>query len=350
MVKSVAPRRPGVSRGVGAVVGLFLAALSLSVAFAAPARAGSVAITFDDLPLFGRYAPPGEAEAITARLLNGFRRRRWRVTGFVNEVQLEGPGRAERTALLRRWIRAGMDLGNHGYSHLSLTRTPVDAYIADVARGSTVTAWLLRGSGRRERWFRHPYLETGPTLAIRRRFEDWLGAHGYRVAPVSMENADWEFADPYDDALARGDAAEADRIRRAYLDYTRAVVPWYRTAARGLLGREPAFVLLLHASRLNAASIDDLARILGANELRSVTLDEALRDPAYRIPDTHAGPDGDEWVTRWAETMRRELPWDAMPQVPADIAALEARLEAADPDAQAPPPARSTDAIGRTAP
>jgi peptidoglycan/xylan/chitin deacetylase (PgdA/CDA1 family) len=293
-----------------------------------PAFAGQVVITFDDLPLFGAYAPPPEAEQITSQLLGGFKRHHWKVTGFVNEVQLEGGDRAERIGLLNRWLDAGMDLGNHSYSHLSLTKTPVEAYIADVVRGETVTKSLLAARGRTEHWYRHPYLETGSTLEIRRKFEDWLAAHGYRVAPVSMENSDWEFAEPYDQALAQGNLAEAAHIRSAYLTFTAAVIPWYRKAATGLLGREPSFVMLMHASRLNAASIDTLDAIFKANDLRPVTLDRAMRDPAYGIPDNYAGPDGDEWVTRWSMATRRDLPYASLPTVPSDVAALDAKLEA----------------------
>lgn len=315
--------------------GLVVALLALAGG-AAPAHAGTVAITFDDLPIFGQFAPIAEAETITSRLLDGFRRHHWRVTGFVNEIQLAGPDREQRIGLLRRWLVAGMDLGNHSYSHVSLTKTPLDAYIADVARGQTATKALLAERGRTEHWYRHPYLETGPTLAIRHGFEQWLHEHGYRVAPVSMENSDWQFAEPYDDALAHKRDAEAAHIREAYIAYTAAIVPWYRKAATGLLGREPAFVMLLHASRLNAASIDALAKIFDRNHLRPVTLDRALRDPAYRIADDYAGPDGDEWVTRWSLTLHKDLPYGELPQVPSDIARLDARIEAATPDPGTP--------------
>ena len=301
------------------------------------AQAGEVAITFDDLPLFGGRFPAREEQTVTTRLLSGFRRHGWQVTGFVNEIQLEGAARDRRIGLLRQWLDAGMNLGNHGYSHLSLTRTPLEAYIMDVARGGLVTGELLSERGRSERWFRHPYLETGPTLDVRTRFERWLDEHGYRVAPVSMENSDWEFAEPYDDAVQRHDARQARQIRKAYLAYTGHAVRWYRDAAINLLGREPAFILLLHASRLNAACLDGLARILSSNRLTPVTLDQAITDPAYAIADRYAGPDGDEWVTRWSMALEKEIPGDALPDVPDEIAALDANLEAADPDPEAPP-------------
>jgi peptidoglycan/xylan/chitin deacetylase (PgdA/CDA1 family) len=299
--------------------------------FAAPLEAGTVALTFDDLPTFGRYAPTAEGTRITDALLDGFQRHHWQVTGFVNEIQLEGYDKPARVAWLKHWLDAGMDLGNHSFSHLSLNKTPVDAYIADVARGEVVTSALLAARGRRERWYRYPFLETGLTIGTRHRFEGWLQQHGYRVAPVTMENSDWEFAEPYDDALAHNDARQAAHIRAAYLDFSAKIVAWYQLAGQQLLGREPAFVFLLHASRLNAASIDDLAAILDRAHLTVVPLDTAMKDPAYRTADTYVGPDGDEWLTRWSLTLHRSLPYASIPAVPADIAAADAKLEGAPP-------------------
>lgn len=297
------------------------------VGMARPAAAENVALTFDDLPTLSLSHSLSYAQATTNGLLNALRRHRWPAIGFVNEIKLEGPDKPQRVALLEAWLAAGMDLGNHGYSHVSLNKTPVELYIADVARGETVTRRLLEARGRSLRWYRHPYLETGPTPEIRKTFEAWLAARGYRVAPVTMENADWMFALVYDDAVMRGDEAKAKRVKQTYLDYTAAVVPWYRKTALGLLGRRPAFVFLLHATRLNADSLDDLARILKRNHLRAVSLDQAMRDPAYAIRDDYAGPDGEEWVTRWSDSLKRTLPWESFPAPPEDMASEDQRLD-----------------------
>ena len=305
-------------------------------------RAEDVALTFDDLPVFGRPSSTAAAAAITRKLLAGLTRHHVPATGFVNEIKLEGDDRPARVALLGRWVAAGMDLGNHGYSHLSLTTTPVDIYIADVARGDAVTRVLLAGQGRTPRWFRHPYLETGPTLEIRTRFETWLTGHGYRVAPVSMENADWVFTLPYDDAVAHRDHARAARIRREYLAYTAQIVPWYRQAAFALLGRRPAFVFLLHASRLNADTMGSLLRILLSQQLAPVTLDTAMLDPAYAIRDDYTGPDGDTWLTRWALALKKELPWDTLPTPPPAIVAASRLLDAAKSSSSTTSPCSSS--------
>jgi peptidoglycan/xylan/chitin deacetylase (PgdA/CDA1 family) len=295
--------------------------------FARAAAANEVALTFDDLPTLSLSPSLAYAQTTTRTLLHGLRRYGLPATGFVNENKLEGEARAKRIALLTDWLDAGMDLGNHGYSHLSLNRTPVNAYVADVARGETVIRALLAARGRPLRWFRYPFLETGLTTEVRHTFEGWLAGHGYRVAAVTMENSDWLFAFPYDEAVLRNEPVAAARIKKAYLDYTALVVPWYRGAGDAMLGRPLAYVFLLHASRLNADSIDDLAAILRANHLRPVSLGRAMRDPAYGIADTYVGPDGDEWLSRWSATVQRELPWDSFPEPPADIAAADSRLE-----------------------
>lgn len=302
-------------------------AAALACLLAAPAAAEPVALTFDDLPVFGEKRSVPEETRITRKLLAGLVRHHLPAIGFVNELNLEPPERAAKVALLTRWLDAGMDLGNHGFSHLSLTTTPVDAYIADTARGDVVTKALLAARGRHELWFRYPYLETGPTLAVRRTFEDWLAGAGYRVAPVTVENADYRFADAYDLALDRGDRRRARAVRREYIDYTGKIVAWYRSAGLALLGRRPALVWLLHASRLNADTTAALARVVRREHMTAVPLAVAMADPAYLTPDAYAGPDGNEWLERWSVTLHRELPWATMPKIPADIGPEESRSD-----------------------
>jgi peptidoglycan/xylan/chitin deacetylase (PgdA/CDA1 family) len=306
---------------------IFSAVLMAACACATLARAEGVALTFDDLPTMALTGAAPYAQTTTKSLLDGLRRHHLPATGFVIGERLEGDGGVAHAKLVNQWLAAGMQLGNHTYSHLSLNKTPIEDYIADVGRADGALKPLLAARRRPLRWFRHPYLETGLTIEARRTFEDWLTAHGYRVAPVTMENSDYVFALPYDDAILRHDSAGAARIKQAYLDHTAKVVAWYRAAGLQLLGRRPSFVFLLHATRLNADSLDELAAILRRNDLHAITLDRAMRDPAYRIADDYAGPDGDEWLSRWSRTLHKALPWDSFPEPPADIAAENDRLD-----------------------
>ena len=304
------------------LIGAFVLAAAASGAYGEP-----VALTFDDLPTLALNSAPKYAEITTVRLIRGLRRQRLPATGFVVGDQLEGVHRATGRRLLRRWLNAGFELGNHTYSHNSLSTVPIDEYIADVERDDALLRPLLRARRQSSRWFRHPYLETGATLEAKHTFEAWLAKAGYRIAPVSMENADWMFSPSYDDAIRRNDRAAADHVRLAYLAYTARVVRWYREAGLQLPGRRPSFVFLLHACRLNADSIDDLAAILRANDLAPVTLAVAMQDPAYALADDFADPNGDQWLSRWARTLKTTLPWDSYPAPPADIAAEAKRLD-----------------------
>ena len=294
---------------------------------ASPAGAEGVALTFDDLPQLSLTDSLDYTAATNRRLLAGLKRHRLPAMGFVVGSKLEGPDHDRRLAILRAWLRAGQHLGNHTYDHDSLNKTPLDDYIASVAQNDAVLRPILAARHQKPVWFRHPYLETGATMEVKQGFEAWLVAHHYKVAPVTLENSDWMFALPYDEAVLRGDKAEARRIRRAYVDYTARCVPWYRQAARELLGRRPALVFLLHGSRLNADSLDDLAAILRRNHLKAVSLERAMRDPAYAIPDSQPDQAGDEWLSRWSELLHKPLPWDSFPEPPADIAAADQRLD-----------------------
>jgi hypothetical protein len=86
-------------------------------------------------------------------------------------------------------------------------------------------------------------------------------------------------------------------------------------------------VLLLHASRLNADSVGDLAKILKADGLKPVTLRQAMRDTAYSIPDPYVGPDGNEWVARWSLALHKPVPWNVLPEPAAEIVAADNRLD-----------------------
>jgi peptidoglycan/xylan/chitin deacetylase (PgdA/CDA1 family) len=303
-----------------------LAVLALLILGAGQARAEDVALTFDDLPQLALTDDADYAKALTDRLLAGLSRRHLPAIGFVVGSKLDDDDRAARVALLEAWLKAGRPLGNHTYDHTSLNRTPLADYIEGAQKDDDVLRPLLAKHHEKPRWFRHPYLETGATAEAVKGFGSWLEAHGYRVAPVTIENSDWMFAYPYDEAVMKGDEAAARRIRLEYVDYTAKCVVWYRAAALGLLGRRPALVFLLHASRLNADTIDELARILRHNGLKPVSLERAMRDPAYALPDP---PDtqGEEWLSRWAQRLHRRLPFSVFPDVPPDIVAGEKRLD-----------------------
>jgi peptidoglycan/xylan/chitin deacetylase (PgdA/CDA1 family) len=303
-------------------VGLLAPAIALAAVatcVSAHARPAEVALTFDDVPGATLIENQAYVDRINIELLAQLRKNQLSATGFVSEGKLNELNRRHQIRNLRRWLAAGMELGNHTYSHESPNTLGARAYIADIARGGRVTGKLLQRRHRHLRWFRHPYLETGSPPAVREQIDHWLTAHGYQIAPVTMNAEDWEFAAVYDDAVARHDEARRKLIRQQYLVHLERSIAWDRRAAKALFGRDIAYVLLLHATRLSADCMGEVAALLRRDGLRSVTLTRAMRDPVYRLPDRYGGSDGIDWLERWSLQKGVDLPWDDFPEVPAAI-------------------------------
>jgi hypothetical protein len=59
--------------------------------------------------------------------------------------------------------------------------------------------------------------------------------------------------------------------------------------------------------------------MLKRNRLKPITLDRAMADPAYRTPDPYVGPNGIDWMERWAIELHRTLPKEDKNDPPKDI-------------------------------
>jgi peptidoglycan/xylan/chitin deacetylase (PgdA/CDA1 family) len=207
---------------------------------------------------------------------------------------------ASRVALLQMWLGAGLELGNHTFSHLDLHTTPLDAYKENVIRGEVVTRTLLQAKGKPLRFFRHPFLHTGRDLETKRAFEAFLTRRGYRVAPVTIDNSDWIFARAYDQAAENGDKKTMERVAEAYIPYMERKIEYYEKQSVALFGYEIRQILLVHANTLNADHFSDLARMMKRRGYTFIPLEQALEDEAYGSPDTFTGPGGITWLHRWA--------------------------------------------------
>jgi peptidoglycan/xylan/chitin deacetylase (PgdA/CDA1 family) len=295
-----------------------------SGAMQAPPRSRAVAFTFDDLPATrSRWLVP--MQEMTARLLRTLSREQVPATGFVNESMLvAGDEVAARTALLEAWLDAGFDLGNHTYSHVSIDQVPFATYKADLIRGETVIRRLLGARGRQLRYFRHPQLRTGPTAEYKAALDALLTERGYRVAPVTIDNNDFMFADVYARARDRGDRTTMERVAQAYVPYMQSVFAHFEQLSRRFLGYEVEQILLLHANQLNADHVGDLIAMLRKRGYRFITLDAALQDPAYALPDAQAAR-GLSWLHRWM--LAKGLPVQNEPVEPPFVRELFNRLQ-----------------------
>jgi peptidoglycan/xylan/chitin deacetylase (PgdA/CDA1 family) len=276
-----------------------------------------VAITIDDLPGgMANNLPAADVTALTTRLLTTLRDQKVPAVGFVNEKRLYKTGEVdERIKALQLWLDYGFELGNHTFSHSSLNQVGLAAWEDDVIQGETVTRMLLAQKKMKLRYFRHPFLDTGRDLLTRQQAEAFLVNRGYRIAPVTLDGWDWMFAGLYEDAKKRKDAPLQDKIVKEYLAHHDAEFAYSEQLSAKIVGYEPKQILLLHASNLEADHIGELLDLLRKRGYRFITLEDALGDSAYSLPDTYVGEEGNGWLEHWAITQGK-IPQGApaMPQ------------------------------------
>jgi peptidoglycan/xylan/chitin deacetylase (PgdA/CDA1 family) len=277
-----------------------------------------VAVTFDDLP--ATHGNLEQMKSITTRLLRSITSNKIPSVGFVNESKLHKPGQIDaRITLLRMWLDAGLELGNHTFSHISIDRHPLAAYQEDVIRGETITRMLLSERGMTLRYFRHPQLRTGPTVEYKEALSTFLAKRGYTVAPVTIDNNDYIFADVYADAQARGDKVTMSRVAAAYILYMEKIFDFFEKLSVESLGYEVKQTLLLHANELNADYFDELVGMMKGRGYAFITLESALKDKAYSLPDAQ-DKRGVSWLHRW--TVAKGLQMRPEPREPEFITKL----------------------------
>lgn len=264
-----------------------------------------VCFTIDDLPVVPyRHAGAAFEAKLTADLLGHLVEEGIPATGFVNEGKLypdddEQPDSA-RYRLLRRWLEAGMDLGNHTYGHNDYNNVSNQYFFANITLGERLTRPLVGEFGKSLRYFRHPYLHTGQRQGKADSLRVFLREHNYLEAPVTIDNEEYLFAFAYDSAMTARDTALMRSIGASYIAYMERMLWYYEQQSNKLFGRNIRHILLLHANALNADYLDELAAMYRRNGYTFISLDEALQDEAYQTEVTVYGRWGISWLHRWA--------------------------------------------------
>jgi peptidoglycan/xylan/chitin deacetylase (PgdA/CDA1 family) len=304
---------------IAAMLGVMCAAPAFFAPKVHSAPDRRVAFTIDDLPAASaEFMTGAEITGMTEKLVATLKQQGIPAVGFVNEKKLYKWGEVdERIKALQIWLDAGFELGNHTYSHMSLNRNALRDWEDDVVQGESVLKILLGQHNMKLRYFRHPYLDTGRDLETRREAEAFLAARGYRIAPVTLDAWDWEFAWVYDDAKKRGETEVQQEVTSAYLSYSDAMFAYDEQLATQVMGYEPKQIILLHGNQLEADHIGDLADVFRKRGYRFITLEDALGDTAYGLPNTYVGEEGMGWLDQWAITQGK--PPHGEPVFPAGV-------------------------------
>jgi peptidoglycan/xylan/chitin deacetylase (PgdA/CDA1 family) len=191
----------------------------------------------------------------------------------------------------------------------------------DLIKGEVLMRPILEARGKKLVWFRHPYLNTGNSPEFFREFHEFLAKRSYRVAPVTVDYKDYSYAGVWSRLMREGKKADADRVHQALIEAVDKGFEYFERESREVLGYEVAQILLIHCNELESVSLRESIAAMRKRGYSFVTLEEAMRDPAYARPDVYVGPGGSGWIRRWA-TMIGKAPSSGAPQMPAWISEL----------------------------
>jgi len=292
-----------------------------------PQRQRSVAITIDDGPAVNEMRDLGAFQRIARGLLSSLEAEKVPATIFINERQLNVQGQRDgRAAVIAQWLDAGYDLGNHAYSHASANRVSLREFQDDIVRGDVIMRPLMAERNRQVVWFRYPFLNSGETAEAHQAIMDFLEQHHYRVAHVTVDYKDYSFAGIYQRLLRAGDAANAEKVKQAYLDQIDPGFEYAEKASQELYGYELPQILLIHCNELNSVTLRDSIARMRKRGYSFVTLEEATKDPAYQRADSFAG-NGGSWLERTAKIMGKKFTSPTPPKMPEWITALAPRRQ-----------------------
>jgi peptidoglycan/xylan/chitin deacetylase (PgdA/CDA1 family) len=244
-----------------------------------------VALTFDDLPAAGALPAGDTRTAIAMRLSNGLISNRLVGTyGFVNASKLQNDSDAQQA--LRAWVNAGMNIGSHTWSHISLTANPAEAFESNIAQNEPALEEYARG--RDWHWFRYPFLWEGDTVEKRRAVRTWLRQHRYRIAQVSLDFEDYAWNDAYARCAEKHDDPAIAWLKASYLQTAAEYIRLGRQEQQIALGHEIPNVMLLHATAFTTLMLPRLLDLLRSQGFRFASLPDIEKDSAYAL-DPDAG-------------------------------------------------------------
>src|ERR1700704_5707296 len=202
---------------------------------ACAALSQEVAVTVDALPSHGAL-PPGMTRSDIARsILKALKDAHVpKVYGFVNAKKLEL--HPEDIEVLKLWRNAGFPLGNHTYAHLSLNASTADEFDRNVEANEPELKLLM---GRQDwHWFRYPFLWEGDTLEKRHAVRQYLKAHNYHVAQVTLDFEDYLWNGPYARCVEKNDAASIEWLKSSYMATATEYMALDRQMAKLVYGRD----------------------------------------------------------------------------------------------------------------
>ncbi len=228
--------------------------------------AGQIAVTVDDLPCVGPRTR--SARENIEKIVGHLTDENVSATGFVC-------GDRGNFTAVEPWIKAGLPLGNHTFSHPALTKISVSKFIADIEKNEKAYKEklnvTLRGS-----FFRFPFLDHGNSPEKVDQLEEYFKKAPYRLAHVTFDTIDYQFAVEY------AKTNNKELVSGMYIEHLQQCADHFASMSQLLFERQIPLILLIHANELNADLLGRALKSLKQKGWQFISLEDAVKDQVYQ--------------------------------------------------------------------
>lgn len=254
-----------------------------------------IAITIDDLPFVGSGSnTPSSLKRTQERfraIVNALVENQVPATGFA----IGGAVAKNEWDLMEEFRNQGLTIGNHTYTHRSLQAISAEKYIADIERADAKLARVMT----EPKYFRYPYLAEGKGEK-KQKVLDYLAAHQYTVAPVTIDSKDYEFNAQFYRIPYSKRAERVHQFKKRYLAYIWKQTLRAEKQTKNSNGKPVKQILLIHANLLNSYCLGDIIELYKSNGYKFISLEEALKGNTAQPINYSAA------TTKPAETVKQE--------------------------------------------
>jgi len=181
--------------------------------------------------------------------------------------------------MLKKWDDAGHIIGNHTYSHRSLSsRITIAEYEQDILRAEAV----LKDFKQFRKLFRYPLLKEGDTAVKRDQVHAFLKRQGYRIGHVTIDNSDWAIDQRLKVRLQKDPNADPKPYRDFYLEHMWDRAQYYDALGKRVLGRPVKHTVLTHFNLLNGLFLGELIEMFKSKGWQLIDAEDAFTDPVFQ--------------------------------------------------------------------
>jgi peptidoglycan/xylan/chitin deacetylase (PgdA/CDA1 family) len=238
-----------------------------------------ICLTFDELPEAASFGE-SDRNAIAYLTLQTLKSYEIKAAGFV-----VGERVGTSFDILGQWLNEGHTLGNMTYSNQDLNEIGIENFIENIRLGGEAIEQMIEGFGQKKHYFRYPFLHYGDNVETKRQIEMYLEHMDYSVAHATVIPEDYLYNLTLEKLGKVPDSIAFWSLMNEYVNHVIDEVERQEAMAMELMGRPVRQILLLHFNRLNAVFLEEIILALKDIGYEFVTLDRALADDVYTMPE-----------------------------------------------------------------